>query len=343
MALHNGRTPVTGDAPLWKATGNPESFTSFEQFWTAYAEQTRLMAENAVALNNTYGEIHQAFLPTPLLSAMFKGPMDKGKDLIRGGAVYNSSGVTHIGFPDVCDSLCAIKEICFNDHNTEMHFSLPELVSAVDANFKGYALLQAYLENNAPKYGSDHPVAVDISQRLIGLGYEVFNGQKNYRGGNYRVAYWTMTNHAGYGSVTGALPSGRKANVPFSSGITPASQIDTPLTTSLDAVAALNSAHTPGAYALNMKFSPVTSSPENADRFGSMVEAYMNNGGQQVQFNIHDYKTLTEARDDPDSHPHLLVRVSGYSAYFNTLNKAMKEELIKRSQYNLSSGEFVPL
>ena len=343
MALHNGRTTVTGDKHLWKATGDPEEFNTFEAFWEAYKEQTRLMADNAVSLNNTYGKKHQDFLPTPLLSALFKGPMDKGRDLIYGGAVYNSSGVTHIGFADVCDSLCAIKDVCFNESNTDMKMTLSELVGAVDNNFKGYELLEAYLKNKAPKYGTPHPVAAEMSQKLIDLGYDVFNNQKNYRGGNYRVAYWTMTNHAGYGSVTGALPSGRKANLPFSSGITPVSQIDTRLTTSLNSVAALNSEHTPGAYALNMKYSPVECTLENVDRFGSIVQAYMDSGGQQVQFNIHDYETLKEAKADPDSHPNLLVRVSGYSAYFKTLNKAMQDELITRSQYNLSSGEFVSL
>jgi formate C-acetyltransferase len=92
-----------------------------------------------------------------------------------------------------------------------------------------------------------------------------------------------------------------------------------------------------------MKYSPMECSPENVDRFGSIVQAYMDRGGQQIQFNIQDYKTLKEAMADPDSHPHLLVRVSGYSAYFKSLNKAMQEELITRSQYNLSSGEFVSL
>ncbi|MCP4671024.1 MAG: hypothetical protein GY857_06935 [Desulfobacula sp.] len=343
MALHNGKTIVTGNKPLWKATGEADSFNTFEEFFKAYGEQTRLMAENAVSLNNIYGKKHQEYLPTPLLSAIFKGPMEKGKDLIYGGAVYNSSGVTHIGFADVCDSLCAIKEICFNDDNMDMKMSLKDFVHTVDNNFKDHALLEAYLKNKAPKYGTDHPVAAEISQKLIDLGYEVFNDQKNYRGGNYRVAYWTMTNHAGYGSVTGALPSGRKANVPFSSGITPVSQINTQLTTSLDCVAALNSNHIPGAYALNMKYSPVNCSNENVERFGSIVQTYMNNGGQQIQFNIHDYKTLKEARENPDSHPHLLVRVSGYSAYFQSLNRAMQDELITRSQYNLPSGEFVPL
>ncbi|MCK5098772.1 MAG: pyruvate formate lyase family protein, partial [Desulfobacteraceae bacterium] len=193
MALHNGRTTVTGDQPLWKATGNPEEFNTFEAFFEAYREQTKLMAENAVSLNNTYGKKHQEFLPTPLLSAIFKGPMNAGKDLINGGAVYNSSGVTHIGFADVCDSLCAIKDICFNENNTDMQLSLTEFVKAVDNNFKGYELLEAYLEKEAPKYGTSDPVAAEISQKLIDLGYEAFNTRENYRGGNYRVAYWTMT------------------------------------------------------------------------------------------------------------------------------------------------------
>ncbi|THB75463.1 MAG: hypothetical protein D3926_20040 [Desulfobacteraceae bacterium] len=343
MALHNGRTTVTGDTPLWEATGDPDHFKTFDDFWHAYKTQTRHMAENAVTLNNLYGKKHREYLPTPLLSALFEGPMENGKDLIDGGAVYNSSGVTHIAFPDVCDSICAIKDICFNPENTMMRLPLAEFVAAVDSNFEGHDLLLAYLKNHAPKYGTDHPIAKEISQKLIELEYEVFNCQENYRGGNYRVAYWTMTNHAGYGKVTGALPSGRKANIPFSSGITPVSQIDTQLTQALSAVAGLNSDHTPGAYALNMKYSPVQGSEEHVDRFGSIVHTYMDQGGQQIQFNIHDYDTLKAAQADPDAHPHLLVRVSGYSAYFKSLNRAMQDELIARSQYKLSSGQFVPL
>ncbi len=343
MTLHNGRTTVTGDKPLWKATGEPERFKTFEDLWEAYREQTRFMVENSVALNNTYGLKHQEFLPTPLLSAIFEGPMEKGQDLIFGGAVYNASGVTHIGFADVCDALCAIKEVCFNSDNKDITMPLPEFVKVVDDNFKSHPALLAYLANQAPKYGTDHPLAAEMSQKLIDLEFELFNSQKNYRGGNYRIAYWTMTNHAGYGSVTGALPNGRKANVPFASGITPASQIQTQLTEALNAVASLNSEHTPGAYALNMKYSPLPVTPENVDRFGSVVQAYLQEGGQQVQFNLYDYKTLQKAQAAPDDYPHLLVRVSGYSAYFKSLNKAMQDELITRSQYNLSSGEFVPL
>ncbi|MDH3349207.1 MAG: hypothetical protein OEM02_14040, partial [Desulfobulbaceae bacterium] len=117
----------------------------------------------------------------------------------------------------------------------------------------------------------------------------------------------------------------------------------TQLTTSLDSVAALNSIHTPGAYALNIKYSPMERSADNVARFGSLVQAYMRNGGQQVQFNIQDYETLKQAKENPSKFPHLLVRVSGYSAYFKSLNVAMQEELITRSQYDLSSGQLVKL
>jgi formate C-acetyltransferase len=263
--------------------------------------------------------------------------------LIHGGALYNSSGVTHIGFADVCDSLSAIEDVCFNEENTRMRMSLGELIAAVDADFEAHDALRAYVVNQAPKFGSRHPIAEKNAAKLIELEYELFNNAKNYRDGNYRVAYWTMTNHAGYGYVNGALPSGRKAKQPYSSGITPASQIDTDLTTALSAVARLDSEQIPGAYALNIKLSPMPVSAENAAKLGAVIEAYMREGGQQVQFNIHDYETLKAAKKAPDEHPHLVVRVSGYSAYFDALNSIMQDELIWRSQYNLQSHQLVKL
>ena len=353
MALHEGRTSVTGDEAVGPATGDPASFTTFDDVWNAYVEQTRWMVENTVALNNLYGKKHQEMLPTPLLSCLFEGPMEAGKDLIHGGALYNSSGVTHIGFADVCDSLCAIQDVCFNPKNTVMHRSLPELIAAVDANFEGHDVLHAYLSGRAPKYGTDNPVAQEMADKLIALEYELFDNRQNYRGGNYRPAYWTMTNHAGYGYVSKALPSGRKDGEVFSSGITPVSQLETALTDALNSVARLDSEQIPGAYALNIKLSPMPATSDNAAKLGGLVEGYMRSGGQQIQFNIQDYKTLQETKElcerlkaenaDLSRYPHLVVRVSGYSAYFEALGEVMQDELITRSQYDLQSGKLVKL
>ena len=343
MALHDGRTPVTADRRVGPATGEVSSIADMEGFWAAFERQLSWMADRTTGLNNRFGLAHQRWLPTPFLSALVEGTAERGRDVVDGGAIYNASGVTVIGFADVVDSISAIEDVCFNARNRAMRLDLASFVAKVDADWAGDLRLFAYCRNMAPKYGSSSPSADRNAQRVVDLIYRAFNGKKNYRGGNYRVAYWTMTNHAGYGSVSPATPNGRRAKEVFSSGITPVSQIDTDAPTEFEAVARLAGSRTPGAYALNMKFSPVEATPAMAERLSSCVETYFEKGGQQAQFNFHDYRTLQAIRDDPEHHDDVLVRVSGYSAWFKSLNARMKDELIRRSQSDLSSGTRVPL
>jgi formate C-acetyltransferase len=150
-----------------------------------------------------------------------------------------------------------------------------------------------------------------------------------------------MTNHAGQGRHSGALPNGRKANRVFASGITPVSQAATDLAACLNAVAEIDPLHIPGGVAFNLKYGAI----ENADdlrKFGQAIEAYFRQGGLHIQFNIMTYKDLLDARDHPEKYPDLLVRVSGYSAYFKDLNEAMKQEIITRTAYSLRTGHAEP-
>ena len=117
----NGKRKITGDAQIGPVTGDPFStFTSYQQFWDAFKAQLKFLLEQAIEMNEMFGKVHQEMLPTPLLSSFFHGPMESGKDLIYGGALYNSSGAGHVAFPDVCDSLNAIEFAVFsakeNDH-----------------------------------------------------------------------------------------------------------------------------------------------------------------------------------------------------------------------------------
>jgi formate C-acetyltransferase len=347
MVLYNGKRPyLTGALQIGPETGEPDQLKTFDQFQTAFEAQLKALLEIAIALNEELAKTHQQMFQTPLLSALFSGPMEKGKDLIFGGAQYNSSGVTHIGFADVCDSLNAVEAAVYNDKIT----TLKELRDAIDANFKGYERLHEYLKNKAPKYGNDdsgspNPIAVKNSQRLIKFLYDLYQQHINYRGGKYRPAFWTMTNHAGLGKIGQALPSGRKANEVFSSGITPASQSAQDLTGAYKSVAELNSLFIPGGVALNMKYTPEPSASGNGKYlkyFTDLLESYFKYGGMQVQFNIQSYETLLDAKDHPEKYPGLIVRVSGYSAYFKDLNEAMKIELITRTQYDPGSGKAVP-
>jgi len=338
LALYQGKRPITGDDQIGPITGDPNKFQSFNEFMDAFKSQLKWLIEQAIELNEYFGRSHQEILPTPLLSAFFDGPMDKGQDLIFGGALYNSSGATHIGYADTVDSLNAIEQAVFIDKKC----SFAELIAALRADFKDNDKLRTYLVQRTPKYGTDHPVAIKNSQAVIQFLYDLYQSHVNYRGGKYKPAYWSMTNHAGHGRLSGALPNGRKANQVFASGITPASQAAGDLSMCLKAVGSLNSKCIPGGEALNLKY-PSVSSAEDLKKFSQAVEAYFRCGGLHIQFNIMSYEMLIDAKNNPGKYPELLVRVSGYSAYFKDLNEAMKEEIITRTAYDLQTGKAIPL
>ena len=170
-----------------------------------------------------------------------------------------------------------------------------------------------------------------------------------YRGGRYRVGYWTMTNHAGFGRLMPALPSGRRAHENLASGITPVSGTTSRLNATLNAVARLPAASLDSGVALNLKYTPVPGDSERTlDDFAASVEAYFDtdggqrDGGMEIQFNVTSRDTFVDAVAHPEKYPELLVRVSGYTAYFKDLTPQMQKEIIERTEYLLQSGEARP-
>jgi formate C-acetyltransferase len=317
LALFNGRHRHTGmDLVISKETGDPTTFTTFEEFKAAFEEQTRWLVEGATNLNNILGRVHQDFYPTPILSALFEGPMDKGKDLVQGGALINSSGAAIIGLADVADSLTVIQKVVFEERTA----SFEDLLDAIEKDFVGYEALQKRLMNpdKTPKYGNEDSVADANVSWIVELLDREFGEKMNYRGGRYRVGYWTMTNHAGFGRLMGALPSGRKAHENFT-------------------------------VALNLKYTPENGDKEQMlDNFVASVEGYFDDadgerdGGMEIQFVIADHNTLAKAVEYPEEFRELLVRVSGYTAFFKDLNPQMQKEIIDRTEYRLSTGKMVP-
>jgi len=347
LTLFNGRHRHTGmDLLISKETGEPTTFTTFEEFKSAFEEQTRWLIEQTTNLNNILGRVHQDFQPTPILSALFEGPMEKGKDLIQGGATLNYSGGSIVGLADVADSLSAIQKVVFDEG---MPFA--EFLDAIEKDFEGYEALQKRLMNpdKTPKYGNEDPAADANASWLVELLDKAFGEKMNYRGGNYRVGYWTMTNHAGFGRMIGATPNGRKAGENFTSGITPVSGVTPYLTKALNSVADLPAGCLSSGVALNLKFTPKDGDKEEMlDNFVAFVKGYFDNddgkrdGGVEIQFNITDHETFVDAVAHPEKHPELLVRVSGYTAYFKDLNPQMQKEIIDRTEYRLSTGKMIP-
>ena len=174
-----------------------------------------------------------------------------------------------------------------------------------------------------------------MANYLIKLLHTEYQKRDNYRGGKYTVGYWTMTTHAGWGVLIGALPSGRRNGEVLPSGITPVSGRESGLTETLGFVAHLDSTKMANSHALNLKFPPSKDRDRMASDLAARIEAYMNMGGMQVQCNVIDKATLERARADENAYPNLLVRVSGYTAYFADLNPYMQEEIITRAEYVL--------
>jgi formate C-acetyltransferase len=348
LTLFNGRHRHTGmNKRISEETGEAVDFKDFNEFKNAFASQVRWMVEKTTNLNNIFGKTHQEFYPTPILSALFEGPMEKGKDLIEGGATINSSGVTIIGLADVVDSLSAIEKVVFEDKE----ITLAELLRAMEKDFEGngFEKLQKRLMDpkRTPKYGNEDPAADTNATWLVDLLDKEFSEKQNYRGGNYRVGYWTMTIHAGYGQLTGALPSGRKAKENFTSGITPVSGVTPSLPKALNSVANLSARSLSSGVALNLKFTPEVDKEKMLDNFVAYVKGYFDDkdgqrdGGMEIQFNITKREDFEDAVKNPDKYPELLVRVSGYTAYFKDLNPFMQKEIIDRTEYQLKSGKAI--
>ncbi|MFP4039000.1 MAG: pyruvate formate lyase family protein [Desulfosudaceae bacterium] len=332
MALNDGVHPVIGER-IGPATGDVRhDFPVFEYFLSAYKAQLAFLVEQSMEVNDLLGQAHQYIHPTPLLSALFSGPLEKGKDLINGGAVYNSSGVALVSITDVVDSLMVIRQLVYEDKMV----GFGELMLALEKNFEG-AEAGLILERvkRVPRFGSGDSRAIALAQEIIDYVYELYQSRPNYRGGRYLPGYWSISYHVGFGLLSGALPSGRRKGRPFTPGLTPAPGASDQLLHGLRSVAALDHLKMPNNIAFNVKLvpGPGDSHGQTLDRFTDYVGGYFDLGGMQWQFNVISTDTMKDAMENPADYQWLLVRISGYNAYFVKLNRNMQRELIERTQY----------
>ncbi|MEW5734975.1 MAG: pyruvate formate lyase family protein [Thermodesulfobacteriota bacterium] len=330
MALNNGVHPVMGEK-VGPETGDfATAFPTFESFYAAYKAQLKYLADLSVEINDLLGLAHKEIHPTPLLSAMFTGPLDKGRDLIAGGAVYNTSGVALVSITDVIDSLAVIKDLVY-----DRKLVTPErLLAALATDFFADPELFAQIRK-VPKFGHDDPETNALARDIISFCYDVYQAHESYRGGKYLPGYWSISYHVGFGMLSGALPSGRKKGAAFTPGLTPAPGDTDKLLPNLRSVAALDHRKMPNNIAFNVKLVPQPGEPhtKTLDNFTSYLNAYFSLGGMQWQMNVISTETLKAAMENPDEFRWLVVRISGYNAYFTKLNRNMQIELIERTEY----------
>lgn len=334
MALNNGRHPLM-DWEVGPKTGRPEAgdFPTFEDFYAAFTTQFQFLIDNSVEYNNMLGEAHSVLRPTPLLSSLISDSIAKGRDVTRGGARYNSSGAACIGLADVTDSLMAVKKLVYDEGKV----SFAQLKKAIDENFANDAALHAMVTKRVPLFGSGSEEAVAMADRVAGFAHDAYGAHRNFRGGPYTAGFWSMSNHVAFGTLSGALPSGKLAGKAFTPGLTPQPIASKSLLDNIRDVASLDPHNMNNNIAFNVKVVPGASDSHQrvVDNMYSYAKTYFDLGGMQMQMNVVTSDMLRDAMAHPENYRNLLVRISGYNAYFVTLNRDMQMELIERAEYGI--------
>jgi pyruvate-formate lyase len=220
-----------------------------------------------------------------------------------------------------------------NGHD-EHGLTLAEFVQILDADFTDQEILRQRLLNRTHRYGNDDDEADEITVRIFNTCFEELDGRPDTKGGHYRVEMLPTTCHVYFGSVIGATPDGRRARLPLSEGISPVQGADRHGPTAVIRSAAKIDHLKAGGTLLNMKFTPsVVASEEGVDKWAHLVRGYFKMDGHHVQFNVVRAATLREAREQPELHRDLIVRVAGYSDYFCDLSAELQEEIIARTEH----------
>ena len=332
MALYNGYHPLMR-WHLGPRTGEVSEFKTFDEFLEAFFRQLECLADLTCQYNNYLGEAHSVIRPTPLMSAMVDSCIEKGLDVTKGGAQYNSSGTACIGLADIVDSLMAIKNLVYD----RKVYTFTELVEAVRNNFEGNEVMRSRILTETPRFGSGSDEAVEVANRVTKFMKDCFWSHLNFRGGHYTTGFWSMSNHVAFGALTGALPSGRLAFEPFTPGLTPEANASKSLLDNIRDVTRLEPTSMNNNIAFNVKVnpSPRDSHAQTVEHVTNYAKAYSTMGGMQMQFNVVSSATMRAAMARPEEYKDLMVRISGYNAYFTQLNRDLQLELVRRADYSM--------
>ena len=340
------KDPIKQDGP---ATPDPASFKTFEAFWEAYAEQTRYLIQKAADLYEASESIRAEFCPTPYLSCLVGGCAESGLDVTQGGAQISFTTVEAVTFATTVDSLLAVKYLVFD----QKVCSITELIQALKDNWAGHEVLKAKATFKAPKYGRDDDEADRMALKVMDLWtdetwkHKTRSTNRRFRPGMLSWNYWV-----GDGYILPASPDGRPKGQFLSNAICPSNGADIkgPTANANSVGKALGGKdpnhqgdyqgyfnNLPNGASHTMTFNPsLLSDPEHKSKFIAFLKGYAQNGGTALQINMLDPDMLRDAQRNPQDYRHLLVRVTGYNAYFTGIGKELQEEVISR----LSHGRF---
>lgn len=329
VTLNNGIDPLTGKK-VGLETGDAREFKTFDALYSAFLAQVHYIVDLKIRVSNYIDRMFAKYAPAPFLSVVIDDCISKGRDYYDGGPRYNTNYIQCCGLGTVTDSLSAIKKHVFE----EDRFSMDALLSAVSRNFDGEEFMRQTIINRTPFFGNDDEEADAIGVQVYNDLVESIDGNPNIKeGGKYHLNMLSTTCHIYFGKVLGATPNGRLEGKSISDGTSPSHGADTrgpsAVIKSLSKLDQVKS----GGTLLNQRFLPnLLKRDQDIEKLGKLIRSYFSLGGHHIQFNIVDTATLLAAQKCPDDYKDLLVRMAGYSDYFNDMNRDLQQEVIERTE-----------
>jgi formate C-acetyltransferase len=329
LALNNGFDKRT-NTRVGLETGYAHDHKTFEDLLEAFKIQVNYLINIKIRGNNVIMKTFAEWLPVPFLSLLVEDCISSGKDYNNGGARYNTSYIQGVGLGSLTDICTSIRYNIYDNKN----FTWDEMIEATDADFKGFEQMQHDLIYDTPKYGNDDDYADQHAVAIFEIFYDAVNGRPDSRGGVHRINMLPTTSHVYFGSVIGATPDGRKAFKPLSEGISPSQGVDKQGPTSVIKSASKIDHLRTGGTLLNQKFAPQFFEDEDSyNCLTALIRSYFALDGHHIQFNVVNADTLRDAQKHPELYRDLIVRVAGYSDYFNDLGEDLQNEIILRTEH----------
>ena len=328
ITLNNGIDPQTGKK-LGLDTGDPRTFKTFEELYEAWHKQMVYFVNLKLSVNNYIERMFSLYAPATFLSLYIDDCIEKGKDYYSGGARYNTTYIQCTGLGTITDCFTTLKKHVFEDKR----YTMEEMLDACASNWENGEKMRQYIRNHTPFFGNDDAYADTIAVRVYDDLVKAIEGRPNTRGGKTQLNMLSTTCHNYFGSVCGATPNGRFAHFAISDGTSPAHGSDSHGPTAvIKSLGKLDQTKSGGTL-LNVRFVPqLLKREEDQKKLASLIRTYFKFGGHHIQFNIVDTATLHDAQKHPEEYRDLLVRVAGYSDYFNDMTEQLQNEIIARTE-----------
>ena len=328
ITLHNGIDPITGKK-LGLETGDPRDFKNFDELYEAWHKQMVHFVNMKLAVNNYIERMFSLYAPATFLSLFIDDCIEKGMDYYSGGARYNTQYIQCTGLGTTTDCFATLRKHVFEENR----YTMDELLRAIDTDFEGQEVMRQYIMNHTPFFGNDDDYADDLAVRIYNDLFRAIDGHPNTRGGKTHLNMLSTTCHNYFGSVCNATPNGRRARFAISDGTSPSHGADTHGPTSVIKSLGKLDQTMSGGTLLNVRFVPsLLRREEDLCKLAAFIRSYFSMGGHHIQFNIVDTPTLLDAQQHPDDYKDLLVRVAGYSDYFNDMTTQLQNEIIARTE-----------